>query len=489
MLDLVSIDLKKKPVSALIVPVCEDIQIHGNRAIASLEKKACEIPEFNGKSKEEIVLYNPENIAADRVFFIGIGSSEKLTLEKLRAFAGKAVNRAIGKKINDILIALPTAKKIGMNTSEMIEAMFEGAFLANHRFDIYKDEKEEAILEKIEFLAAPVVIKACKNLPNRVETICRNTLLAREWVNIPSNDKTPKKFIDMISKIAKKEDLSITVLDEKKLKRLKMNALLAVGAGSSNRPGLIALEYRAENAEETVVLVGKGVTFDSGGLNLKPGGSLDNMKTDMAGGAAVAATLLAISRLKPNINVTGVIPVVENMPSGSAVRPGDVIKTFSGKTVEIGNTDAEGRLILADAMAWAIKEYEPRIMIDAATLTGACLVALGTGIAGLFTYDDDLAASIIEAAEKTHERCWRMPLPDDYKESIKSEIADMNNISKKRWGGAINAALFLAEFTKDTRWAHIDIAGPSSLEKGQDYCPAGGTGFGVRLLCNFIDSL
>ena len=244
------------------------------------------------------------------------------------------------------------------------------------------------------------------------------------------------------------------------MKQKKFGALLAVAAGSQRKPRLVVLQYRHPGAKKTVALVGKGVTFDSGGLNLKTGGSMAEMKSDMSGAAAVAAT-----------------------------RPGDIIRSYSGKTIEIGNTDAEGRLILIDAMSYTVKKYKPQYLIDLATLTGACVIALGEKIAGVFSNDDKLAKAIIASGRKTYERCWRMPLPDDYKDLLKSDFADMNNMSSTRWGGAITAALFLSEFSGDTQWAHIDIAGPSYAKKENAYCGAGGTGFGVRLLCDLIDRL
>ncbi|MDH3798960.1 MAG: peptidase M17, partial [Desulfobacterales bacterium] len=234
---------------------------------------------------------------------------------------------------------------------------------------------------------------------------------------------------------------------------------------------------------------GKGVTFDSGGLNIKTGGSMAGMKADMSGAAVVAAAMITLARLKTKSHVIGAIPIVENMPSGKATRPGDIVRSYAGKTIEIGNTDAEGRLILIDAMAYVVKKHKPQVMIDLATLTGACVVALGEKIAGVFTPDDELAEAIIASGNKSHERCWQMPLPEDYKELLKSDFADLNNMASSRWGGAITAALFLSEFSGDTRWAHIDIAGPAYLKKGDAYCGPGGTGFGVRLLCDLIEKL
>jgi leucyl aminopeptidase len=293
----------------------------------------------------------------------------------------------------------------------------------------------------------------------------------------------------MIRKAARKSGLKTSVKDERWLQQHQFGAMLAVAQGSNAKPRLVTLEYAPKNAKQTVVLVGKGVTFDSGGINLKPSGSIETMKMDMSGAAAVAGTMLAVARLKPGLKVVGVMPLVENMPSGTAIRPGDIIRSHAGKTVEIGNTDAEGRLILIDAMAWAIKAYKPHTMIDLATLTGACVVALGEKIAGVFSKDQQLADEIVASGKATHERCWQLPLPDDYKELLKNEFADLNNVSSGRWGGAITAALFLSEFVGDTRWAHIDIAGPAWSKKASDYCGAGGTGFGVRLLCDLLEKM
>jgi leucyl aminopeptidase len=326
-------------------------------------------------------------------------------------------------------------------------------------------------------------------LSARVAAITEGTCMARDWVNTPSNDKTPEKFSRAIVDLAKKQPLKIQVLNESQLKQNKFGALLAVAAGSQCRPGLVLLEHKVPGAKKTVALVGKGVTFDSGGLNIKTGGSIADMKSDMSGAAAVAATLITAARLKTKVNIVGAIPIVENMPSGKATRPGDIIRSYAGKTVEIGNTDAEGRLILIDAMAYVVKKYKPQLMLDLATLTGACVVALGEKIAGVFSNDAQLAGSIASAGEKTHERCWQMPLPDDYKELLKSDFDDINNMPSSRWGSAITAALFLREFVGDTAWAHIDIAGPAYLKKENAYCGPGGTGFGVRLLMELLEGI
>jgi leucyl aminopeptidase len=331
--------------------------------------------------------------------------------------------------------------------------------------------------------------KAYSGLVKSVAAVCGASIMAREWVTTPSNDKRPEAFAEMIQKAAQTAGLKACIMDDRWLEKQQFGAMLAVGQGSSAKPRLVAMEYSPRGAKKTIVLVGKGVTFDSGGINLKPSGSIETMKMDMSGAAAVAGTMLAVAHLKPDVKVVGVMPIVENMPSGTAIRPGDIIRSYAGKTIEIGNTDAEGRLILIDAMAWAIKHYQPDTLIDLATLTGACLVALGEKIAGVFSKDPELAAAIVASGEKTHERCWHLPLPEDYKELLKNDFADLNNVSSGRWGGAITAALFLSEFVGDTRWAHIDIAGPAWAKKASEYCGAGGTGFGVRLLCDVIGKI
>ncbi len=331
--------------------------------------------------------------------------------------------------------------------------------------------------------------KAYSGLAKSVAVICGASIMARDWVTTPSNDKRPEAFAEMIRKAAKSAGLKVSVRDESWLEKQQFGAMLAVGQGSSAKSRLVTVEYAPKGAQKTIVLVGKGVTFDSGGINLKASGSIETMKMDMSGAAAVAGTMMAVARLKPGVKVVGVMPLVENMLSGAAFRPGDIIRSYAGKTIEIGNTDAEGRLILVDAMAWAIKQYKPDTMIDLATLTGACIVALGEKIAGVFSKTPELAEAIVTSGQKTHERCWQLPLPDDYKELLKNDFADLNNVSSGRWGGAITAALFLSEFVGDTRWAHIDIAGPAWVKKASDYCGAGGTGFGVRLLCDLIGKI
>jgi leucyl aminopeptidase len=418
-----------------------------------------------------------------------LGPQEKLNAETLRAAAGRAVKAAMDAKLKKIVIAIPDGHTMKLENFEVIRAMAEGAYLANHVFDKYKEKSKKTALKEISLLVSSPPTKAQRAIVQRVESVCRGTLLAREWISTPSNDKLPSQFAKMVRNAAHNTGLKITVMGEDQLQKKKFGALLAVSKGSAHGPQLVEMVYAPKKAQKTVVLVGKGVTFDTGGINLKPSSGLNTMKIDMSGAAAVAATMIAVSSLKPKHRVVGILPLVENMPSGRATRPGDIVKSFAGKTVEIGNTDAEGRLILIDAMAYAIKKYKPDTLIDLATLTGACVVALGQKLAGVFSRDQKLSNAIIASGNTAHERCWPLPLPEDYKELIKSDLADISNMPSTRYGGAITAALFLSEFVGDTRWAHIDIAGPVFNKKGSDYCGPGGTGFGVRLLCDLMDKL
>lgn len=471
----------------IVVPVCEDGSITGNAAMAELVEQARSIQEFKGKSGDRLLLYRVDGVQAERVLFLGLGKKEKTNAETFRAAAGKAVRQGIDAGLDGIVLCVPD--ETGLAARDLMEAMMEGASLGNYIFNLYKQENRKKPLKFVSFQTDAQTARELVDLPGRVDTICKGTLLAREWVSMPPNDKRPDRFSRSIVKAADKENLTLVVLDDRDLKKNKMHALMAVGSGSEIRPRMVLIDYRPPGYEKTIVLVGKGVTFDSGGLNLKPGGSLDEMKQDMAGAAAVAATLITAARLELGHRIIGLMPLVENMPSGEAYRPGDIVRSASGKTVEIGNTDAEGRMILADAIAYGVKQYKPDIMIDMATLTGACIVALGQKMAGVFSPDENLSGMIVASGNRTHERCWAMPMPEDYREMLKSDFADIRNVGKSKWGGAIIGALFLSEFTEGVPWAHIDIAGPAYTSSADAYCEVGGTGFGVRLLIDVIQKL
>ncbi|MDX9785283.1 MAG: leucyl aminopeptidase [Desulfobacterales bacterium] len=486
-LSLKSVDLSREKMAYLVIPVCEKADDAALAPpLAALVEKARTLNEFKGKKGDCVTFYEPEGLHAARVACSGLGEPDKLDRECLRTMAAGAVKSAMGKKLTTLHIVLPKIKTSPLKPDEILEAIAEGACLANHVFDKYKKEKNQTPLMQIILLATRGEVKKYQTLIDRIAVICEGTRMAREWVSTPSNEKAPGALAAEIASHAKKVGLSIEILTEKELKQKKFGALLAVSNGSDQKPCLVTLMHAPRGAKKTILLVGKGITFDSGGLNLKQGPNMDMMKMDMAGAAAVAATLITAARLRTKINLIGVMPLVENMPSGKACRPGDIIKSLDGKTIEIGNTDAEGRLILADALTWAIARFKPDITLDLATLTGACVAALGERIAGIFTTDDELADLLSTAGQKTHERCWPMPMPDDYREFMKSEVADIRNMSSTSYGGAITAALFLSEFTNNTRWAHIDIAGTAFLKNGGDYCPPGGSGYGVRLLTEAI---
>ncbi len=489
MLALKLIDLKQEKTAAIVIPVCEDKNIHTEKTIISLVKKAKTIKQFKGRGDDELILYHLQDLGAPCVILLGIGKAADADAEVWRVFASKAVKMGINKKLSSASVVVPSSKKTAMEKDRLIVSMAEGALLGNYRFDQYKKKKKLKPLKKINLLTASNVTAELEKQMARTARICEGAILAREWVNIPPNDKRPARFAKLIVKHARKANLNITVLKEKELMQKKFGAILAVAAGSQSKPRMIVLSHEPKNAKKTIALIGKGVTFDSGGINLKPTGSLDTMKMDMAGAAAVAATMITLARIQSDVKTVGIIPIVENMPSGHASRPGDIIKAYSGKSIEIGNTDAEGRLILADAMAYAIDQFNPYLMIDLATLTGACVAALGEKIAGVFSSDKKLSDAIVTSSERTFERCWPLPMPKDYQKLLKSEFADIKNLSSSRWGGAITAALFLSEFAGDTPWAHIDIAGPAYIEKADAYCGAGGTGFGVRLLCDLLPNL
>ncbi len=489
MLHLKSLEPAASDTDMLVIPVCEDAELHDHPLLSAMVARVQKLDEFKGAKGDEVVLYDPPGAGARRVLFTGLGTAAAADRETLRAAAGRAVKQALQKKLRNIAIVVPGLGLPDITPEAVIESLLEGAGLANHRYDDYKTDKDRHALKRIDLLVPPDTAKAFGKLPARVEQVCRGSLMARDWVNMPANDKTPAALARAIAGRARSTGLRVKTFGRNELEKEKFGAIMAVSAASRNAPAMVELVYAPKGVRKTVVIVGKGVTFDSGGVNLKTSETLGMMKADMAGAAAVAAALLAVARLRPKLRVVGLMPLVENMISGSATRPGDIIRTYSGKTVEIGNTDAEGRLILADAIAYGVKRHKPEFLIDVATLTGACVMALGEGMAGLFANDEPLADAVLQAAAKTHERCWRMPLPEDYKDQLKSELADINNMPASRWGGAVTAALFLKEFVGQTPWAHIDIAGPAYRKNGGDYCGPGATGFGVRLLCDLLARL
>ena len=417
------------------------------------------------------------------VIVCGLGKRDKITGESLRNAAAGAVLFASSKKITDLMVSSPDIET--METDSSFRFIAEGILLANYSFNKYKSDKEKfRIIEKIEFLtespSAPSILK-------EVETIAVNTHLCRDLVNDTADEINPASFAKLASSTAKKAGIKCTILDKKKIEKKKMGLLLAVNRGGSVPVQVVVLEYKGDKKDKKLFgLVGKGITFDSGGMNIKPSGSMETMRMDMAGAAAVLYTMKTLAELKVKKNVTAVIPLTENMVSSTSYRPGDVFTSYNGKTVEIGNTDAEGRLILADALAFMEKEIKPDVIIDIATLTGACVVTFGETVAAYLSTDDAIAGILEEASNETGEKLWRLPFYDDYDDRMKSEYADLSNISTEKNAGTISGAVFLRSFVEKTKWAHIDIAGTAWYSKQRGYRPKNATGYGVRLLVDVI---
>ncbi|RLG19281.1 leucyl aminopeptidase, partial [Candidatus Micrarchaeota archaeon] len=368
-----------------------------------------------------------------------------------------------------------------------------GALLALYDFEQYKSKKEdEKKLKHIQLLCSSKQKAQARREVQEAQSIADSVYFTRDIVNQPANHKKPPVLATIIKKEARKTKLKFKMLDERTMKKHGMNALLGVSSGSPVPPRLVILEHgRKRRGKPSLCLVGKGITFDSGGISLKPSKNMDEMKMDMAGAAAVAGAMLAISKLNLPLHVIGIMPLSENMPDGKAQRPGDIVKAMNGKSIEVLNTDAEGRLVLADALAYAEKTYKPDYIVDAATLTGAVLVCLGKHASGLLGNDEQLKRRLIEAGEAVHERCWELPLWDEYKEMVKGKLADVKNIgSESGEAGTITAAAFLSNFLKNrTRWAHLDIAGTAWDDGSKPFKHAGATGVGVRLFIELAKGL
>ncbi len=440
---------------------------------------------FSGKDGEFYFDAKPSGI----VFFIGLGKKEKYTLEKVRRSAAKLLGQTKASQIPVLTIQADTFIE-KFSTDDVVAALTEGLMLSSYRFDKYKSKPSPAsgTPDVVLALESSSYAKDAKRALREALIVCDAVSFTRNLANEPANIMTPPAFAQSIRQMAAKNNLTCRVLGLAEIKKLKMGGILGVSQGSSFPPQLVILENKVKSKSKPVVLVGKGVTFDTGGISLKPGGDMDKMKFDMCGAAAVAGAMQAIANLKLSSKVIGIMPLVENMPGSKAQRPGDVIRCYNGKTVEVLNTDAEGRLILADALAYA-KKFEPKLMVDIATLTGACAAAFSDLAVAVMGTDPKLVSAIREAGEKTGERCWELPLWDEYAELIKATYADLQNISKRQ-AGTITAGMFLKEFADHTSsWAHLDIAGTAWNNGGaKALSPIGATGVGVRLFVELVKS-
>lgn len=451
-----------------------------NNRISALVKKG----DFDGKLGQTQLLDNPTGIAAERIMLVGCGAAKKLDIKSFRKIHTQILNAVKKANIKDIVLYTSELEIKDASTADKTRHACEALYEADYCFDELKSTtKQVTALKTINFSIEKKrdLVKA-KQALNTASSIAAGMDIARRLGNLPGNICTPSflaKQAVQQSKDCKKT--KVTVLGEAEMKKLKMGSLLSVSAGSRQPPKLIVIEYKGGKAKDKPhVLVGKGVTFDTGGISLKPGGAMDEMKFDMCGAAGVIGTMAAVSKLQLNINVVAIVPSVENMPDGNATKPGDIVTSMSGQTIEILNTDAEGRLILCDALTYAAK-FDPKTVIDTATLTGACVVALGSHCSGLLSNNDKLAQDLLAAGTTSGDRTWQMPLWDDYQDQLKSNFADMANIGGRE-AGTITAACFLARFTKEYKWAHVDIAGVAWHSGARK----GATGRPVPLLTQYL---
>ncbi|MCH7484459.1 MAG: leucyl aminopeptidase [Chloroflexi bacterium] len=445
--------------------------------------------EIKGKTGEATLVHTLGRMPSPRVIVAGLGKQDSFNLNVIRNLMGTALRRARMTGARTVSTIVHGAGIAGLETADCAQAIAEGALMGEYRFRKYKSGDDDPSFGEIETLTIVESdrrkLRAIERGAERGQTMAAAANLTRDMANEPGNELPPTELAKRAAKLCAQAGIDCEVLDDAQLKKLGMGALLGVGAGSARRPRLVIMRYRGDKrTKKTLGLLGKGITFDSGGISIKPAAGMEAMKGDMSGGGAVIATMWALGKLKPRINVTGIVPTAENMPSGSAIRPGDVLRAMNGKTIEVINTDAEGRLILADAICYARQEKLSPI-IDVATLTGAMMIALGNRATGFFATDDALAEQITSAGERSGELMWRFPLIDEYREGLKSTIADIKNTGA-RGGGAISAAKFLHFFAEDTPWAHIDMAGTDESSKDSGLWVKGSTGIPTRTLINFV---
>ncbi|WP_027414735.1 leucyl aminopeptidase [Aneurinibacillus terranovensis] len=437
--------------------------------------------EISGEHKETQLIHTLGKTAVGRVMTLGLGDAQELTFEELREASARAIKEALKSKLTKVAFELSEAWT-SLDAKEAAHAVVEGALLADYRFAGYHQRVEEKVsLESLTLFCTAEHLEETKDGAHLGEVFSRGTNLARDLVNMPGNYLTPTVFAEKAKEVAERHGMQVEILEKHDMEKYGMGGLLGVNRGSVEPPKMVTIKYQGTDTWENVLgFVGKGITFDSGGISLKPGAGMDEMKGDMGGAAAVIGALEIIGTLKPAVNIVAVIPMTDNMPSGSAFKPGDVLTAMNGKTIEILNTDAEGRLILADGVCYA-KKQGADFIVDLATLTGAALVALGTCTTAAITNDEDFMEDVMISAAEAGELLWRLPAYKPYKEQIKSKIADLKNTGG-RHAGTITAGLFVGEFAGDTPWVHLDIAGTSWADKAGDLSPQGGTGAMVRTL-------
>ncbi len=440
---------------------------------------------FKARERETFILRPVGKLPAERVLLIGLGKKTGYNLETLRRSVSKVLTLAENLGLTSISLRAPMIKR-GM---EEVQALTEGLFLAAYKFDRHQAPADEAPKPVSEvMLIVDDLNSDVKKGIERGEFFSAATTLARDLINEPPSRMNPERLAAEALKV-NQSPISVKVYEGKDLEKMGMGGIIGVGAGGAVPPRLVELIYKPSKARKIVALVGKGITFDSGGLSLKPAQSMETMKDDMSGAAAVLGVFSVLPKLRPNVEVRGYLAIAENMPGGRAQKPGDVLKAFNGKTIEVLNTDAEGRLVLADALSYAASK-KPDVIIDIATLTGAAVVALGHLVAGVMGNSPETIRALLSAGKDSGEQLWELPLVKEYKQDLKSKIADFKNIGGRRGeAGTIIGGLFLQEFAGEGPWVHLDIAGPSWSDSDQPYCPTGGTGFPVRTLLRYLENL
>ncbi len=445
--------------------------------------------DFTGKSNQMFFTHVMVDDKIKYLILMGLGKGlekKKLPIEQYRRAVARAIKEALKLKTETVALQLPSATLFGVEASYLAQQTVEISMMASYHFDdfITDASRKETVLADLTLCVDTKNKKTASEGAKAGQVIGQAVNRARHWIDLPPSTLTPAFFASKAQELAKEHDVFIQVFDEKQIIKMGMGGLAGVSRGSDEDCRLVIVEYKTKRKDApTIAFVGKGITFDSGGLSIKPADYMECMKDDMSGAAAIISTVHALSHLKPDVNVIGLAPIAENLPSGKALKPGDIIRFYNGKTAEVRNTDAEGRLILADALSYAVKHYKLDAIIDIATLTGACAHALGPFYSGLMSQHDELVSIMQESAERSGDAVWRLPMSDDYKAAIRSEVADLCNIGSRQYkAGAITAAHFLQHFVGDVPWAHLDIAGTAFDVPAIPYYRPGATGSGIRLL-------
>lgn len=486
----------KSKVDVLIVPVSQDTLLAADSPVAQLDAQLdgliseyLESGDFSAELNQTALLRTRGNVPAPRALLVGLGKPSAFTVDSLRQASASAVTTARKLGVSSIGMLLPSCDLPPIETAQ---AMAEGSLMGLYTLKLYKSngKNEKDKLRELRILGATAGTQnALSKGAERGKIIAESVALARDLANSPGNDVNPSYLASTAKRIAKQTTLKCKVLSKAEMTKLKMGCLLGVAQGSEQPPVMITLEHNPNGTSETpIVLLGKGITFDSGGISIKPAANMEDMKMDMSGGAAVLGAMQALAKLNYGRRVVGIVPASENLPSGTAVKPGDIIRAMSGKTVEVINTDAEGRLVLADAICYAIDKYKPERMIDLATLTGAVVVALGSHATGMMGTDNEMMDRLRDAGERSAERVWQLPLYEEYSKQIASDFADIKNVGGRE-AGSITGGAFLKEFVGDTPWVHLDIAGTAWASSSKPYVPKGATGVGIRLLIDALEGM